>query len=151
MEAKEVLNRNNFEKPKYYNEHIPTDKDRKIVYSYAAYGATTEDIGAALGINWKTVDKYYSDELKSGRAIAKNTIAQRLYQIAIGREAILDPETKQILAPPVKPNLSALIFLAKTRLGWKETQIVESSVEMKSGVSIYLPDNGMRCEEDKNE
>lgn len=152
MDPQEVIRRNNFEKPKYYNEYVPTEKDRKIVYSYAAYGATTQDIAAALGINWKTVDKYFEEELKSGRAVAKNTIAQRIYQIAIGREAIIDPDSKQIIAPPIKPNLSALIFLAKVRLGWKETQVLESSVEMKStGVKIYLPDNGMRCEEDKND
>jgi transcriptional regulator with XRE-family HTH domain len=152
VDAREAIRRNNFEKPKKKNwKAPPTDQDRKIAYSYSAYGATQEDIATALGMDFKTLTKYFKEELEAGRATAKNTIAQKIYQVAVGRDAITDPETGQELAPAVKPNLSALIFLAKTRLGWKETQVVEQSVEMKSGgVQIYLPDNGMRCSEDIN-
>ncbi len=149
VDPKVVIKRNDYQLPKEkrYNEYTPNDHDKKIVYSYAAYGATNEYIAAILGMNNKTVTKYFEEELRSGRATAKNTIAQRLYNIAIGREAVVDPETHEIISPPIKPNLSALIFLAKTRLGWKETQVLESSVEVKStGVQIYLPDNGMKCD-----
>ena len=152
-EPRDVIRRNNFEKPKKkrYNEYNPTDSDGKIVYSYAAYGATNEDIAAALGLDNKTVTKYYPEELLSGRATAKNKIAQRLYQMAVGRDPIYDPETKELIDEGVRPNLGALIFLAKTRLGWKETHVVEQNVDFKpQGVSIYLPDNGMRCIEGKN-
>lgn len=147
-----MIRKNNFVKPKRVRWEPPaTDQEKKIAYSYAAYGATQEDIATALNMDFKTLTKYFKEELEAGRATAKNTIAQKLYQIAIGRDSIIDPETGQELAPPIKPNLSALIFLAKTRLGWKETQVVEQSVDVKSGgVQIYLPDNGMRCSEDSN-
>ena len=148
MDCKEALQRNKFKAPT--NPHgwnpPPTEQELKIVYSYAAYGATNIDIANVLGMSQTTLQKYFKHELDTGRATAKNTIAQRLYQIAVGKEAIVS-ETGEILVLPVKPNLAALIFLAKTRLGWKETQVVESH-EMTSGVTIYLPDNGMK--EDSN-
>lgn len=154
MDPKEAIKRNNYEPPKKKKlyRYVPTDQDRKIVYSYAAYGATNEDIAAVLGMDNKTLTKNFPEELLSGRATAKNTIAQRLYNIAIGKEAVIDPATQEVIASAIKPNLSALIFLAKTRLGWKETAILEQNVQVQSaGVQIYLPDNGMKCEGDKND
>ncbi len=152
-DPKEAIKRNNYKPPRKRGRprYEAKEQDGNIVYSYSAYGATNEDIAAVLGIDNKTLTKYYAKELQSGRATAKNTIAQRLYNIAVGKEPIKDEKTGKILVEGVRPNLSALIFLAKTRLGWKETQIVEQNVEMKSsGVQIYLPDNGMRFEEGKD-
>lgn len=151
VDAQEAIKRNEYKKPRPYTRRnaIPTDQDKKIVYSYAAYGATNEDIAAILGMDNKTLTKRFPEELISGRATAKNTIAQRLYVIAIGKDAVIHPDTNQVIAAAIKPNLSALIFLAKTRLGWKETAVLEQNVQVQSpGVQIYLPDNGMRCEGD---
>ncbi len=153
IDPKEAIKRNEYKKPfkRIANKYEATDKDRQIVYSYAAYGATNEDIAAILGMDNKTVTAHFPEELLSGRATAKNTIAQRLYNIAIGKDAVVDPSTNEVIAPAVKPNLSALIFLAKTRLGWKETAVLEQNVQVQSGVRIYLPDNGMKCEGEANE
>ena len=150
VDPKEALKRNGHQPPTRHRigKDGPPDKDKAIAYSYAAYGATDEDIAAVLGMDNKTLVKHFKEELRSGRATAKNTIAQRLYNIAVGKDEIRDPETKEIIVKEVKPNLSALIFLAKTRLGWRETQVIEQTVDMKSGVQIYLPDNGMRCEDE---
>lgn len=147
VDPKETMRRNDYQKPKKRTgvSYVPKPQDRKIVYSYAAYGATYEDIAASLGIDDKTLVKHFKEELETGRAIAKNTIAQKLYQVAVGRDAVLHPETKEVMLPAVPPNLGALIFLAKTRLGWKETHVVENK-EVKSGVQIYLPDNGMKAD-----
>lgn len=151
MDPQEAIRRNRYKLPRnrtrknVAKRYEKTDKDANIVYSYSAYGATNEDIAAILGMDNKTLTKYFPEELKSGRATAKGKIAQRLYNIGVGKEAVLDPETKEVIVPAVAPNLTALIFLAKTRLGWKETQIVEQNVDLKSsGVKIYLPDNGMK-------
>ena len=152
VDPKEAIKRNDYQPPKRIAYRYEVNKkDRDIAYSYAAYGGTNEDIAAVLGMDNKTLTKYYGKEITEGRATAKNTIAQRLYNIAVGREAVIDKDTNEILSPPVKPNLSALIFLAKTRLGWKETAVLEQNVQVQSGVQIYLPDNGMRCEEEPNE
>lgn len=148
-----AIKRNDYKPPRkrIALKYIENERDRNIAYSYSAYGATNEDIAAVLGMDNKTLTKFYSEQLTAGRATAKNTIAQRLYNIAVGKEAVIDPETHEIISPPVKPNLSALIFLAKTRLGWKETAVLEQNVQVQqSAVQIYLPDNGMKCEEGNN-
>jgi hypothetical protein len=117
----------------------PTDQEREIVYSYACFGATDEDIGTVLKMGHSSLHKWFSEELKEGRANAKSKIAQRLYQVAIGAEEMKD-KTGKVIRQERKPNLSALIFLAKTRLGWKETQIIESN-ELKTSVQILIPHN----------
>lgn len=152
MDAKEALVRNNFAPPKRTRSHqvyVPTDQDRKIAYSYSAYGATREDIANVLGVCINTVVNHFEEELEVGRSTAKTKIAQKLYNIAIGRDAVIN-EDGEVIAPEIKPNLSALIFLAKTRLGWKETAVIEQNLQVSAGVKIYLPDNGMRAEEDRD-
>jgi len=152
VDPKIVIKKNRYCKPPIANKYKPTEQDKKIAYSYAAYGATNEDIAAVLGMDNKTLTKHFPEELLSGRATAKNTIAQRLYNIAIGKDAVIDPVTHELIAAAIKPNLSALIFLAKTRLGWKETAILEQKVDMQtSGVTIYLPDNGMQIVSETSE
>lgn len=145
VDSKEMLKHNKFQPPeKKQRFHKKDAMQCKIVYSYAAYGATNEDIAIALGINIKTLEKHFKQELKEGRATAKSTIAQRIYQVAVGKEEVIDKETNEVLMPAVKPNLTALIFLAKTRLGWKETQIVETKQEVIQKAILELPDNGRR-------
>ena len=118
----------------------PTEQERKIIYSYACYGATDEDIRTIMGMSNESLYRYFSEELHEGRSNARSKIAQRLYQIAIGFEEVKDDEGN-VVKEAKKPNLSALIFLAKTRLGWKETQIIESN-EIKTSVQIFIPHNG---------
>ena len=149
--ARVMIQNNNHEKPKRWKGPA-TDQDRKIVYTLAAYGATNEDMAAVLGMDNKTLTLYFPEEINTGRSTAKNMIAQRLYNLAVGKPAVHEEVAGVAVCreAEIKPSLSALIFLAKVRLGWKETQVVETH-NMKSGVQIYLPDNGMRSEEDKDE
>ncbi len=99
-----------------------------------------------MGMDNKTLNKYYRKELESGKAMANNLIAQRLYQMAVGREAVFDKNTGEVIVEYLKPNLRALMYLANVRLGWNETQTIQSTVEVEQGVQIYLPDNGMTIE-----
>lgn len=122
----------------------PTDQERQIIYSYACYGASDEDIRTIMGMANETLYRHFSEELKEGRATAKSKIAQRLYQIAIGKDEMKN-DKGEVIQEARKPNLSALIFLAKTRLGWREVQVIESN-EIKTNVQIYIPDNGMKSE-----
>ncbi len=140
MDPKLPLRKANHKHPKNW-KGPPTDQDRKVIYSLAAYGATNEDMAAVLGMDDKTLCIHFRKEIDTGRSTAKNTIAERLYNIAVGRGAIY--ENGNLTHAELKPSLGALIFLAKTRLGWKETQVVEAH-NFKGGVQVYLPDNGMR-------
>lgn len=85
----------------------PTDADRKLVEKMAACGIPHEQIARVIGKDLKTIYKHCRDELDTAIAKANANVAAALYQNAI------------------KGNVSAQIFWCKTRLGWKETQVVE--------------------------
>lgn len=85
----------------------PTDADRKLIEKMAACGIPHEQIARVIGKDLKTIYKHCRDELDTAIAKANANVAAALYQNAI------------------KGNVSAQIFWCKTRLGWKETQVVE--------------------------
>ena len=58
----------------------------------------------------ETMQRLYSHELAQGRAVANAKIGKRLFDKAISGDT------------------TALIFWAKVRMGWKETQKVEPSL-----------------------
>lgn len=117
--------------------------DANLVYTYAMFGASSEDICLIMGLEKNWLYSYYKKDLYAGRATANNKIAESIYGIAVGREAFFDEAGNEV-RKEMKPNLTALIYLAKVRLGWHEVSIVEQTVGVKpAGVQIYLPDNGM--------
>ena len=79
----------------------PTDEQRKIVKALAALGMPYRDIGYVLGISEDTVAKHFRQELDVGPVEANARVGQFLYQQA-------------------QRNLTAAIFWAKTRMGWRE-------------------------------
>ena len=94
--------------------HEPTEETRARVESLAAAGIKREDIALYLGITRPTLDKYYSEELDIGTIKANAAVARTLYQQAI------------------EGNTTAMIFWLKTRAGWRETQRVEMSADVKT-------------------
>jgi len=90
-------------------EHIPDDKSRSLVKTFAAVGTRYVDIAHKLGITDDTLRKHYKPELEDGRIDANAQIANTLFQQA------------------KKGNMTAAIFWLKTRAGWKETNVTEFS------------------------
>jgi len=115
----------------------PTDKERNQVYTYALYGATDDDIAVVMEMSDWTLKTHFREELSKGRIDAKAKIGQRLYRFAVGDD---DPEGRQ-------PNLTALIFLAKTRCGYKEVTVNEN-INVGENVQFYIPKNGRETEEE---
>ena len=78
----------------------------------AGYGITEKDISCVLEIDQKTLRKHYRKELDKGHIKATAKVAENLYRRATGegREAV-----------------TAAIFWLKTRAGWKETLVQETS------------------------
>lgn len=107
------------------------DQDRNHVYSYALYGASDDDIALVMEMSDWTLKTHFREELTKGRIDAKAKIGQRLYRFAVGDD---EPGGQ-------RPNLTALIFLAKTRCGYREVQVMEN-VQVTENVQIYIPDNG---------
>lgn len=89
--------------------HQPDEKTKKIVLALAAL-IPHEDIAKVVAIDPKTLRKYYREELDSGLAQANARVGQFLLSQA-------------------QKNLTAAIFWAKTRMGWREVSRTELTGE----------------------
>lgn len=87
----------------------PTDDHRKTVDAMAAYGVPEEAIARVLGISDRTLRKYFKETLATAHIKANSAVAQSLYRKAIGD----GPQ-----------SVTAAIFWAKTRMGWRERDFV---------------------------
>ena len=90
-------------------EFEPTDAERKQVEAMAGYGVPQDKIATLVrdGINKTTLIKHFRAELDRGIAMADVQISKTLFQQA------------------TSGNTAALIFWAKARMGWKETQNID--------------------------
>ena len=82
--------------------HEPTEKTRKTVEAMSSYGIPQEDISKVIGIDPKTLRKYYAFELDTATAKANSQVAQRLYQKCL------------------EGDTTSMIFWMKTRAKWSE-------------------------------
>jgi hypothetical protein len=96
--------------------HKVTDENRKKVEQLAGVGLPQKDIAVLIedGIAIETLRKHYMRELDLGSAKASAKVGNALFT------KCMDGDT------------TSLIFWAKTRMGWKETQVqeVQQSNEM---------------------
>ena len=89
----------------------PTDQDRRLVEKMGAVGVPHESIALVIrdGIDDKTLRKHFRRELDTAKVKANAKIGGKLFSMAMAG------------------NVTALIFWAKTRMGWKETNIIEGN------------------------
>src|SRR5436853_4257549 len=93
----------------------PTPEQRQLVTNLVGIGLPEHQIRQAIPwgkedgkpLDKRTFDKAFAVELERGQAIGDMKLRKRLYDAAVE-----------------DGNIAALIFLAKTRLGLKETQVV---------------------------
>ena len=83
--------------------HKPTDETRKLVESTSGLGLPHEQIAVLVGIDDKTLRKYYRAELDMGKAKANGQIAKTLFSKATSGDT------------------TALIWWTKTQMRWAET------------------------------
>jgi len=85
--------------------HRPDPAQRRQVEALAAYGIPEADISGVVGIDPKTLRKYYRDELDLGETKANAQVAGFLFNAA------------------KNGNVTAQIFWLKTRAKWRETPV----------------------------
>ena len=85
--------------------HRPDPALRRQVEALAAYGIPEADISGVVGIDPKTLRKYYRDELDLGETKANAQVAGFLFNAA------------------KNGNVTAQIFWLKTRAKWRETPL----------------------------
>ena len=83
--------------------HRPDPEQRRQVEALAAYGIPEADISGVVGIDPKTLRKYYREELDLGETKANAQVAGFLFNAA------------------KNGNVTAQIFWLKTRARWRET------------------------------
>ena len=97
--------------------HQPTDKTRAEIVALRSYGVPIKEVAAYIGIDDKTLYKYYKDELDNSAIKANANVGKFLYQAASG-QALATGAT-------YSDCVRAAMFWAKTRMGWKETNVQE--------------------------
>ena len=97
--------------------HKPTDKTRAEIVALRSYGVPIKEVAAYIGIDDKTLYKYYKDELDNSAIKANANVGKFLYQAASG-QALATGAT-------YSDCVRAAMFWAKTRMGWKETNVQE--------------------------
>ena len=105
--------------------HKPDPSSRRQVEAMAGYGVPEADIARVLGVDPKTLRRHYRDELDTGHIKATAKVAENLY-----RKATTDGPQ----------SVTAAIFWLKTRAGWKETVIQETSGEVQHTFVVRLPE-----------
>ena len=97
--------------------HQPTEKTRAEIVALRSYGVPIKEVAAYIGIDDKTLYKYYKDELDNSAIKANANVGKFLYQAASG----------QAIAQGASHGdcVRAAMFWAKTRMGWKETNVQE--------------------------
>ena len=97
--------------------HQPTEKTRAEIVALRSYGVPIKEVAAYIGIDDKTLYKYYREELENSAIKANANVGKFLYQAASG-QALTTGATHS-------DCVRAAMFWAKTRMGWKETNIQE--------------------------
>jgi DNA-binding XRE family transcriptional regulator len=108
------------------NKHKLTEETRERVRVLSCY-ATQETIAKLIGIDKKTLAKYYAKELEQGKA--------EIDSIAVGTLV------KLIRAG----DRTACIYWTKAQMGWKEKQemaLTDPDGKPLQAAVVYLPDNG---------
>lgn len=103
--------------------HKPDDASRRQVEALAGYGVPEPGIADMVGIDPKTLRKHYRQELRIGHTKANSAVAQSLFRKATGDG---------------HQSVTAAIFWAKTRMGWKETMVTEHSGEPITTISRII-------------
>lgn len=84
------------------------EEHAKQIEAMSQYGVPQEDMAATIGICVESMLKLYNAEHRRGKARANTNVGRRLYEKCVAGDT------------------TALIFWAKTQMGWKETQRIEN-------------------------
>lgn len=108
--------------------YVPTEEQRKMVEAMASVGIQQTEIALVVGIDGKTLRAHFRDELDTAMVKANAKVAANLFKQATKD----DPKA-----------VTAAIFWAKTRMGWKEpvTHELSGSVDLNFA---KMPDDQLR-------
>jgi hypothetical protein len=111
-------------------KHEPTPESRAVVRELAAFGIPQDRIAERLEISSKTLREHYTDEIDNAKDEANLTVYKTAFSLATSGEC---------------PAMT--MFWCKTRMGWKETNVVEHSGGIQHYDLTKLTDEQFRAVE----
>lgn len=137
----------------------PGEQDRKLVETLAGYGVPPEEIcrlvvnpASGKALTPRALLRHFGEEIAGGLAAANAKVAESLYRLAVGQaKVVVDGE---VLQEEREPKVTAAIFWAKTRMGWKEISAQDAAAQRNGNgrgggpivaeakVTVYIPENG---------
>lgn len=97
--------------------YVKTPEVSATVSALSTFGVNQEDICLFIGVSLPTLHKYFRQELDESAAKGKVAVTKFLFHAASGKA--LDD------GAAYADCLRAAMFYAKTRMGWKETNVNE--------------------------
>jgi hypothetical protein len=104
--------------------HKPTAETTAEVRALSSFGVPQEEIATYLGIDPKTLRKYYNAELMQSRLKVHARVGSFLVNAATGA-ALKQPGS----GATYRDCLTAAIFYGKTRMGLKETTGIDHTTD----------------------
>ena len=101
--------------------HSPTPETRQLVQLHATVGTPQEQVAKILGLDSKTLRKWYRAELDLSMSKANATVGGALFNKAKGGDT------------------AAMIFWMKTRAGWREKDHGEDLDKSPPTIVINMP------------
>lgn len=92
--------------------HVRDERVARQVEAMAGYGIPVAQVARVIGVGETTLRKYYRDEIELGATKANARVIESLFRKATGDG---------------QGAVTAAIFWAKIRCGWKETTVNEHS------------------------
>ena len=101
--------------------HKPEELQIQTVIEMVRAGIPHEKIAKCLGIDAKTLRKHYREEIDTSSIIADTAIAESLFaQATTGN------------------NVAAAIWWTKSRMGWKDSTVVENTIKGTLSIQSLL-------------
>jgi len=126
---------------------IPTEQQKRMVWQMAAMGASEAIIKLAVinpdtgnPLPEMTLHYHFQEIMKHAREQANFTVALKIYELAVGSDAIYDQEGN-LVRPASMPSLDALKWWDRTRGEAKrmhETRRVALEEEGKGSVTLII-------------
>ena len=110
--------------------HEPTDKIRAEIIALKSYGIPVKEIANYVGIDDKTMAKYYRKEMDEAAVKASAAVGKFLYEAASGA-ALKKGAT-------YSDCLRGAMFWAKTQMSWRENDPAPASSDNEINITYRV-------------
>lgn len=108
------------------SQYVPDENSRRVARTMAGYRVPEADIAAVLSISVEMLRAHYAADMERGRSQVNANLAQRLYDLAVGRER----EVRQVEKTRIDANGKEKRYMGQ--------EVVREAIRPDSGIALYL-------------